>query len=58
MYFSVSYAAELFYAEEIRTIASCESHIHVSRESVAGCEQGRIDLSKTDFPKESEFYIC
>ncbi len=58
LYFSVSYAKDLFYADKIRKISSLESHIHVSREWVEWCEEWRIDISTTEYPKESEFYIC
>lgn len=58
IYFSVSHLSELFYVNEIAELDCDETHIHVSRESLTGCEAGRIDLSKPDFPLETEFYLC
>ena len=34
LYFSVSYAKDLFYAEKIRQIPNLESHIHITREKI------------------------
>lgn len=58
LYFSVSYEKDLFYKDRIKAIPELESHIHVSRETVLGCEEGRIDLSTPKFLPESEFYLC
>lgn len=58
LYFSVSYKSDLFYIDRINNIANLQSHIHVSREEVEGCEPGRVDLSAESFPPETEFYIC
>lgn len=58
LYFSVSHKSDLFYIDRIQNIANLESHIHVSREEVEGCEPGRIDLSAASFPENTEFYIC
>jgi NAD(P)H-flavin reductase len=58
IYFSVSYEKELFYHQELFDLGCDETYIHVSRESVNGCEMGRVDLSNPNFPLESEFYLC
>lgn len=58
LYFSVSHKSDLFYVDRIQNIANLESHIHVSREEVEGCEPGRIDLSAASFPENTEFYLC
>ncbi|MDD3262371.1 MAG: FAD-dependent oxidoreductase [Candidatus Absconditabacteria bacterium] len=58
LYFSVSYKSDLFYVDRIKNIENLESHIHISREEVEGCEPGRIDLSKESFPDNAEFYLC
>ena len=58
LYFSVSHKSDLFYIDRIQNIANLESHIHVSREEVEGCEPGRIDLTAASFPENTEFYIC
>lgn len=58
LYFSVSHKSDLFYVDRIQNIANLQSHIHVSREEVEGCEPGRIDLTAESFPETTEFYIC
>lgn len=58
LYFSVSYEVDLFYKDRIRSIQNLTSHIHVSREVVADCEPGRIELTSEEFLPESEFYLC
>lgn len=57
-YFSVSYAKDLFYVEEIRALGIRETHISISREEVKGFEYWRIAIDQIDFPAETEFYIC
>lgn len=58
LYFSVSHKSDLFYIDRIKNIENIQSHIHVSREKVDGCEQERIDLSTVQFPENTEFYLC
>lgn len=58
LYFSVSHKSDLFYQDRIQNIVWLQSSIHVSREQVEGCEQGRIDISVESFVPETEFYIC
>ena len=57
-FFSVSYAKDLFYGEEIKNLNIPETHISISREEVEGFEYGRINIDHIDFPAETEFYIC
>lgn len=57
-FFSVSEAKDLFYVEEIKKLNIPETHISLSREKVAGFEEGRISIDHIDFPEETEFYIC
>lgn len=57
-YFSVSYAKDLFYVEEIKALGISETHISISREEVKGFEFWRIAIDQIDFPAETEFYIC
>ncbi len=57
-FFSVSYAKDLFYVEEIKNLNIPETHISISREEVEGFEYGRINIDHIDFPAETEFYIC
>lgn len=58
LYFSVSHETDLFYKDRIKAIPNLVSHIHVSREEVADCEPGRIDITTEEFLPESEFYLC
>ena len=57
-FFSVSYAKDLFYVEEIKNLNIPETHISISREEIEGFEYGRINIDHIDFPAETEFYIC
>lgn len=57
-FFSVSYAKDLFYVDQIRALNIPQTHISLSREEVEGFETGRIQISDIDFPPETEFYIC
>lgn len=58
LYFSVSYASDLFYKDRIKNIPDLISYIFVSRESIPGCEEGRIDLRTRGFNENTEFYLC
>lgn len=57
-FFSVSYARDLFYVEDIKRLNIPETHISTSREEVDGFEYGRITIDRYVFPSETEFYIC
>lgn len=57
-YFSVSYAQDLFYVEEIKALKIPETHISISREEKKGFEYWRITIDQIEFPLETEFYIC
>ncbi len=57
-FFSVSYEKDLFYTEQIKALDIPETHIHISREEIAGFESWRIQIENYDFPPETEFYIC
>ena len=56
--FSVPYKSELFYEENIKNIPNLKYEIHITREEVPGYHFGRFDLSKYNFTKETEFYLC
>ena len=58
IFFSVSYEKDLFYVDQLKKIWWKDISIHVSREQVAWCETGRIDLTKKTFAPDSEFYLC
>ena len=58
LYFSVSTQADLFYVEELRALKNLDLHICVSREEVAGCEFGRINIDAVEAPLETEWYLC
>lgn len=58
LFFSVPYKKDLFYEEKIKNISDLEYHIYLSRESVEGYHEWRIDLSKISFDPMSEFYLC
>lgn len=56
--FAVPYKSELFYEENIKNIPYLKYEIYITREEVPGYHFGRFDLSKFDFAKETEFYLC
>lgn len=56
--FSVPYKSELFYEENIKKILNLRHEIYITREEVPGYHFGRFDLSKFNFAKETEFYLC
>jgi len=56
--FSVPYENELFYVENIKNIHDLKYEIYVTREEVPGYHFGRFDLTRYDFTKDTEFYLC
>ncbi len=56
--FGVQDAASLFYTELLKNIPRLTTHTFLSREELPGFKYGRIDISKFNFSKESEFYMC
>lgn len=48
----------LFYTDVLKTIPNLKMVTYLSRETIEWFQTGRIDVSKYDFPKDSEFYIC
>ncbi len=58
LYFSVSMLGDMFYTEELRAIKNLDLHLCVSREDVAGCTFGRIDIDTIEAPLETEWYLC
>lgn len=58
LYFSVATKADLFYAEELRSIPHLELHIHTTRESVEWCELGRVDVDSINADLDTEWYLC
>jgi len=58
LFFGVKKKKDLFYVDKISNLENIETHILLSREEVTWFENGRIDLSKFEFDKDTEFYIC
>ena len=58
LYFSVSTLGDMFYAKELQAIKNLDLHLCVSREKVAGCTFGRIDIDSIEAPLETEWYLC
>ncbi len=58
LYFSVSTEGELFYVEKLRALPNIDLHIHVSRESIAGFEEWRVDIDMISTSPETEWYLC
>ncbi len=58
LYFSVGTEVELFYSKKLREIPNLNLHIHVTREKVEGCEQGRVDIDMIEANNETEWYLC
>lgn len=56
--FWVTNKDELFYINDIKNIKNLNYKIYLSREQLEWYEFWRIDLSKFDFPRDTEFYIC
>jgi len=58
LFFWVQKYKDLFYLDEIKNIKNLKTKIFLSREKKEGFEYGRIDITKFNFPKNTEFYIC
>jgi len=56
--FWVANKKDLFYLNKIQKNQNLISQIFLSREEVEWFEHWRIDLTKYNFPKNTEFYIC
>ncbi len=49
---------DIFYEEKLKNIKDLEINIFLSREEVKWYKYGRMDLSKINFNKHTEFYLC
>lgn len=58
LYFSVATEAELFYRKKLESISDLDLHIHVTREKVEWCEEGRVDIDTIKANSETEWYLC
>lgn len=58
LFFWVPNKKDLFYLEKINNIENLNTHIYLSKEEVPDYNYWRIDLSKFEFEKDAEFYIC
>lgn len=58
LFFWVQWFKDLFYVDKIKKLENIKSYISLSREEVDWFEYWRIDLSKFEFEKNTEFYIC
>lgn len=58
LYFTVGTKDELFYLDKLRNIAHLELHVHTTKETVEGCEFGRVDVNTIVTPANTEWYLC
>lgn len=58
LFFGVEKYKDLFYLDKIQNIDNINTIIYLSRENVDWYENWRIDLTKFEFDKNCEFYIC
>ncbi len=58
LFFSVQTRKDLFFLDRISNVKNLNKHIYLSREETEEYNYWRIDLTKFDFDKETEFYIC
>jgi NAD(P)H-flavin reductase len=58
LYFTVATGAELFYLEKLQKIENLDTHIHVTKEEVAGCNFGRVDVDQIHAEDDTEWYLC
>lgn len=58
LFFWVRAKSDLFYEEILKSITNLEVNIFLSKEEVPWYNYGRMDLSKYEFSKNTEFYIC
>ncbi len=58
IYFWVANLKDMFYVENLRKIKDLEINLFLSREEVSGYNFWRMDFSKYEFEKNTEFYIC
>jgi ferredoxin-NADP reductase len=56
--FGVRDSESRFYADRLAKIPNLKTVTYLSRETAAGFETGRIDVTKLDFPEGCEFYVC
>jgi rubredoxin/ferredoxin-NADP reductase/DMSO/TMAO reductase YedYZ heme-binding membrane subunit len=58
LYFWVRWKSDVFYEEILKSFPNLEVNIFLSKEEVEWYNFGRMDVSKYDFDKNTEFYIC
>lgn len=58
LYFWVSNLKDLFYIDKLEKIKNLKLNIYLSKEEVEWYNFWRMNFSKYDFEKDSEFYIC
>lgn len=58
LFFWVQTKSDLFYMDKINNIKWVQTNVYLSREEVEWYNFWRMDLSKFEFEKNSEFYIC
>ena len=58
IFFWVANKADMFYEEELKKFKNLEINLYLSREEIEWYNFWRMDFSKVDFEKNSEFYIC
>lgn len=58
LFFWVQSKSDLFYMDKIDNVKNIEKHIYLSREELDWYNFWRIDLTKFEFDKNTEFYIC
>lgn len=58
IFFWVANKTDMFYEEELKKFKNLEINLYLSREEIEWYNFWRMDFSKVDFEKNSEFYIC
>ncbi len=58
LYFSVATKNDLFYEEKLKALRNVELHICTTREEVAWCEFGRVDIDMIEADSDTEWYLC
>jgi rubredoxin/NAD(P)H-flavin reductase/DMSO/TMAO reductase YedYZ heme-binding membrane subunit len=58
IYFWVANLKDMFYVENLKKFKNLEINLFLSREEVEWYNFWRMDFSKYDFDKNTEFYIC
>lgn len=58
LYFWVATKKDLFYEKKLKEFKNLEINLFLSKEEIDWYNFWRMDFSKYDFEKDSEFYIC